>query len=206
MTATATATYEAVPFDPWTPGREHIVSRIIREVAQFETLFTDYERACVPLCGNPYSCEKCMNRLALVGAKLADPRARVWEVWKQGENPDIVGIAYLTDIIPGGDAKAHYVFWDRDLMGKTQFLENMIQWCFTDHPNWIALRRLSVEAPTFGYAFIRHAYRKLGFGGDFKYKLPGKKPSTINVEGVRKGAIRWNNNDVDILMLGRLNG
>ena len=198
-------TYEAQPFTP-TPERYEIVSRIIREVAQFETLFTDYERACVPLCADTYSCPRCRNRLATVGQKLANPNARVWEVWRQGDQPEIVGIAYLTDIIPGGDAKAHYVFWDKELMSKTRLLEEMIQWCFRDHPDWIALRRLTVEAPTFGYAFIRHAHRKLGFGGDFKYKLPGKKPSTINVEGVRKGAIRWNNNDVDMVMLGRTNG
>lgn len=205
MGVATTALYEAVPYTPL-PERYDVVSRIIREVAQFETLFTDYERACVPLCADTYSCPRCTERLQLVSLKLADPRARVWEVWKHGEQSDIVGIAYLTDIIPGGDAKAHYVFWDKELMSKTGFLEEMIQWCFADHPDWIALRRLTVEAPTFGYAFIKHAARKLGFGGDFKYRLPGKKPYAVSVEGVRKGAIRWNNSDVDMVMLGRLNG
>jgi hypothetical protein len=199
-------TFEAMPYNPWGEGRQGVVSRIVREIAKFETLFTDYERACDPICADVMSCERCRKRLELVSARLADPRAIVWEVWRVTPDPDIVGIAYLTDVIPGGDAKAHYVFWDRDLIGKTQLLERMIQWCFTEHPNWIPLRRITVEAPTFGFAFIRHAVRKLGFGGEFKYKLPGRKVTIIPVEGIKKSAIRWNGNDVDLVQLGRLNG
>lgn len=206
MTVMTRAEFQALPYDPWTEGRQGVVSRIVRELACFETLFTDYERACVPLCADVTRCEKCSHRLRLVSAKLADPKAMVWEVWRVSPDPDIVGIAYLTDVIPGGDAKAHYVFWDRDLIGKTALLEKMIKWCFTEHPNWIPLRRITVEAPTFGYAFIRHAVRKLGFGGDFKYKLPGRKFTMIPVEGIKKSAIRWNGNDVDLVQLGRING
>lgn len=200
-----TVHFEAYPFTP-TPQRSHITSRIIREVSCFETLFTDYERACVPLCADVYPCPRCRSRLETVAWRLSHPSARVWEVWKKGPDADVIGILYLTDVIPGGDAKAHYVFWDTGLKDKTELIENMIQWCFEDHENWNALRRLTVEVPDYAFALARHAANKLGFNGDFKYFIPGRGRQHIPVEGIKRNVLPWRGEMHDMLILGRLNG
>lgn len=202
---TATQHFEAFPFTP-TPQRADVLSAVVRGVSQFETLFTDFERACVPLCANPHTCFKCRNRLGLVSARLCDPRARVWEVWKKGPEPDVVGILYLTDVIPGGDAKAHYVFWDTGLRDKTELIEQMIDWCFADHDGWLALKRLTVEVPDYAFALARHAANKLGFGGQFKYFIPNRGKQFIPVEGIKRNVLPWRGEMHDMLILGRLNG
>jgi RimJ/RimL family protein N-acetyltransferase len=47
----------------------------------------------------------------------------LWEV-------DDVGILYLTHIIPGLSALAHFSFWDRRLRGREELVRRMIQYCF----------------------------------------------------------------------------
>ena len=132
---------------------------------------------------------------------LANPYSRSWEVWGSESNP--VGLLYITNVIPGGDALAHYFFFDGDLRGKTALIEEMIGWVFADHPedNWIALRRLTIEVPTYAFALARHASRYLSFGGAYTYAQKGVH---ISVEGVRRNALLWRGAPRDILILGRL--
>lgn len=206
------ATSSRVVFDarPFLPAVERavVVNKILRGVAKYETLFTDYQKACKPLCEDATQCPNCANRLWRIASILNDPKAYVWEVWKTDDDgSEVIGIVYLTDIVVGGDATAHYVFFDDELHGKTKLLEQMIGWCFADHPddNWVALKRLTVEVPEFAFALARHATRKLGFGGDFKYKSE-KYGTVVNVEGVKKKAIPWRGDNADLLLLGRING
>lgn len=199
------ARLEAHPFMPF--GRPLVVSHILREMSRYETIFTDYQRACVPLCEDATTCPKCAGRLIRISQILNDPAARSWEVWESdGNSTHIVGLVYLTDIIAGGDACAHFVFFDDGLKGKTHLLESMIDWCFEDHAeeNWVALKRITVEVPDFAFALARYAVRKLGFGGPYTYK--GVKGSAIPVEGVKKNAVPWHGTHRDMLLLGRVNG
>lgn len=201
-----TTFYDARPFYP-SVERAAVVSAVLRGVAKYESLFTDYQRACEPVCDDATQCAKCASRLYRVSSILTDPKAYVWEVWKTDDDgSEVVGIVYLTDIVVGGDATAHYVFFDQDLHSKTKLLEQMIGWCFEDHPeqDWVALKRLTITVPEFAFALARHATRKLGFGGPYKYK--GQRGSEVSVEGVKKKAIPWRGDNADLLLLGRLNG
>lgn len=210
MAVVAHVGYEALPFAPWAPGRKAIVASIVRKAASMETLFTDFQPACRPLCNDITKCEQCADRMRAVANALSDPTARVWEVWKN-DSDEVVGILYLTKIIPGCDALAHYVFFDGDLQGKTELLNDMIRWCFAEHEDWIPLRRITVEIPTYAFSQAKHATRKLGFGGQFKFRHNRKRGSgawkadDVSVEGVRRSAIRWRGEDADLLVLGRLN-
>lgn len=182
--------YEALPFRP-TPERASITNDILRKLAAHETLFTDYERACPDLC---MTCALCKERIQIILRGLFDPYSRVWEVWRS--DGELAGVLSLSRIVPGGDALAHYVFFDGRLRDKTEVLESAIQWAFTDHPGWTALRRISVEVPDFAFALARHASRYLGFGGSFQH-------SGLHVEGVRPRSILWRGRERDILLLGR---
>jgi hypothetical protein len=132
----------------------------------------------------------------------------VWEVWSTGESVDLVGILYITDVVVGCDAKAHYAFFDNDLWGKTDLIQSIIDWLFEDHPEWVALSRLTIEIPDFAFALAAHASKKLGFGGDNEYtarKKNGKKSRTIPVEGVKRKSLLWRDMHRDVLVLGLLN-
>lgn len=207
MTETSTLVqYDALPFMP-TPERATILSHIVRSIARYETLFTDYERACDDQCFvnklPQEMCAACLMRIMKINAMLTDPHSRVWEVWGDGELP--AGILFLTDVIPGGDARAHYVFFDGNLSSKTELIERMIEWVFTDHDDWIALRRITVEIPAHAFALAHHAAKTLHFGGDFEYRRKvGSRTIDVPVEGVRRNALLWRGRPQDMLIMGRL--
>lgn len=196
--------YEAVPM-VISPDRMNVASTVLRSLCRFETIFTDYGRACPDVC---LECDLCQQRMRAVVAMLLAPNARVWEVWRL-HDPEVVGILYLTDIVPGNNATAHYAFWDGGIRSKTDVIQSMIDWVFADHDGWIGLRRLTLEVPVYAYMLALHAEKKLGFGGDYQYRLRrgkghGKGNRNISVEGVKRKAIRWRGADHDILVLGRL--
>ena len=197
MTTVDTTRYVAIPFNP-TPARAGVVSAIMRGIMEFETVFTDYQKPCMEVCGE---CEACARARASIALMLSRPDSRSWEVWDT-EGEGLVGLLYVTQVIPTVDAKAHYVFFDRKLSDKTGLLEGMIQWAFQDHDDWKPLKRLTVEIPEFAFATARHAAKKLGFGGDFIYRKDGKM---LPVEGVKRKAIRWRGSEFALLQMGRVN-
>lgn len=206
------ASYEVFPMvDPPDLSRAHIIEGIVRRICGFEAVFNDFQRGCEQRCyeSKPVTevCDKCKICMALVAQSLAAPNSRVWEVWNtEGDQPSVVGVIYVTDIVPGEDATGHYVFFDNDLRGKTGVLKEVISWLFSDHEEigWKALRRLTVEIPEFAYALARHAHRQLGFGGPFSYSLrPHTKP--IGVEGVKRKRVPWRGTRKDLLILGLVN-
>lgn len=191
--------YRAIVFDP---RRPEVVSRILRKTAASDNLFMEGAEACREKC---MECPKCEARKAHVAHVLSREDTYVWEVWKiknEGE-PSLAGIIYFTRILPGRDAIGHYVFFDESLgSDKTELMERIIEWAFSDHGNWKALNRLTVEIPDYAFALARHSQRKLDFGGPYTYEMGGKE---VAVEGVKRRAIRWRGDDRDLLVMGLLN-
>ena len=204
--------YEAVPL-LITPERAHVVSALLRALARHEGLFTDYQALCGAQCLR-HDCETCAARLYHVAATLTKPDSLSWEVWTGAssteEAPRLVGLLYLTQVVRGCDAHVHYVFFDERLRDKTDLLEAMVQWAFTDHPDWPApmgwkaVKRLTVEVPAYASALASHANRRLGFGGPYRSKRLDKPTHFLHVEGAKRAALRWRGADHDLLLLGRL--
>ena len=187
-------TYELIPFTR-VPERSEIISKIIRSIASHETLFSDYGAPCGEECVKtlswPEMCETCKARMSTISLALTAPNTRAWEVWN--EESEVVGIIYFSDILPGLDAKGHYVFWDEaHLRKKTPVIQEAISLMFED------VGRLTIEIPASFAVLARHAQKKLGFGGPFRAK------GGLQVEGVKRSAVRWRGEDVDLLILGRL--
>lgn len=193
-----TPSYVAMPFDP-RPERAGVVSQIMRELMRYDNIFTDWQRACGERCGD---CEECVRCRSVIAFALAHADSRSWEVWKEdGDVVELVGVVMLTKVLPGVDAEAHYVFFDGKLNDKTDLLQELIDWVFEDHDDWVALRRITVAIPDFAFSLARHAHRYLGFGGDFMYEKDGK---SVQIEGVRRSAFRWRGMDRDQLLMGRV--
>lgn len=182
--------YHAIRLIP-NPARATIISGIMRSMLRFETMFTDYQK-------------EDETKMLAIASSFTSTDSLTWEVWKHedGKVVDVVGIFHLSDIRTGHDAVAHYVFFDGDLRGKTDLTQKMLDWAFTDHEDWPALQRLTIEVPDFAFALARHAQKKLGFGGPFKHRIGGK---SINVEGVKQGALIWRGEPRDLLLMGKLN-
>ena len=195
--------YEVLPLND-SPQRAHIIENLIRKVCQFDTVFSDFAETCQDKCfeTKPMSelCPLCYTRMAVVSVGLST--GLTWEVWKMLDVPELVGIIRLSDIKPGADANGHYIFFDHDLRGKTEVIKEVLTWAFTEHETWKPLRRVTILIPDFAFALVRHAVKKLGFGGEFRYKLQGK---SVPVEGVKRKAILWRGVPRDVLQLGLLN-
>lgn len=192
--------YQIIPLQD-TPERAHILAEIVTKICGFDTAFSDYQAICEERCTEtktiPEFCEVCRLRLGVVA--LAFQQGITWEVW---DDDKVVGIIRLSDIKLGQDAKGHYIFFDRKLNGKTEVIQALINWAFTDHAGWPALKRLTVQIPDFAFALAKHAHKKLGFTGPFDYTIKGSK---IKVEGVKKNAVTWRGHNRDLLSLGLLN-
>ena len=205
--------YDVFPLDA-SPARAEIISALMRKIAATDNVFADYTGTCEAECvalALPLDvmCGACLARMGIIASTLTASDSRVWEVWRtNGGDPEPVGVISFTDIQTGVDAKAHYIFFDQRLKDKTPIMEEIIRWAFADHEDWRALERLTIEIPKPFGALARHASRKLGFGGDFYYKLrdvthEGKRtPELLRVEGVKRGAVRWRGAPCDLLVLG----
>lgn len=206
--------YEALPFRP----RPEVMSTLLRGIAasdghfcRFDDLDCDEETPCYVEKPLPDLCPACASRLVLASASLSRPSSKIWEVWRSAAEPELVGVALLSEIQPGIDANAHYIFFDHDLRGKTGIITSLIDWAFEDHDDWKALQHVTIEVPYPAFALAKHASRKLGFGGPFRYHLfrnyDEEDPrGYINVEGVKPGGTRWNGAPADLLILGLQNG
>ena len=87
---------------------------------------------------------------------LSDPANLFWEVWRGGE---FVGILCLWRISLKMDALVHFIFFDKNLVGKRTFLLRFLDYCFTT----LEFERLSMEIPEPVDTLIRFARKKLGF-------------------------------------------
>ena len=204
-------TYDVFPID-FSPERAEIISDLMRKIAATDNVFADYTGTCEVECVAlalplEHMCVACRRRMGIIAQTLTAPTSRTWEIWRSSdESPALVGVVSLTDIEAAIDAKAHYIFFDGRLADKTPIIQDLIAWTFEDHEGWQALARLTVEIPKPFCSLARHASRKLGFGGDFRYKvLEGKAKRElefIRVEGVKRAAVKWKGAQHDLLVLG----
>lgn len=88
---------------------------------------------------------------------LTAPGNQCWEVWRGGT---FVGILLLWRIQPRVDALLHFLFLDRDLVGKRNLIRSFLGYCF-EGP--LQLQRVSFECPEFIRPLIDFARLKLGF-------------------------------------------
>ena len=86
---------------------------------------------------------------------------------------DFVGILYLTDIIAGVDAHAHFTFFDKRLRGREELVKQMLQFVFARYK----FQRLTVEAALFASPSTFKFVERLGF------KLEGRKRSARMYKG-----------------------
>ena len=202
--------YDVFPID-FSPERAEIISDLMRKIAVTDNVFSDYTGTCEVECVAlalplEHMCTACRRRMGIIAQTLTAPTSRTWEVWRSDEEPMLVGVVSLTDIEAAIDAKAHYIFFDGRLADKTPIIQDLIAWTFEDHEGWEALARLTIEIPKPFCSLARHASRKLGFGGDFRYKvLEGRakrEPEFIRVEGVKRAAVKWKGAQHDLLVLG----
>jgi hypothetical protein len=77
-------------------------------------------------------------------------------IWLELDDGD--GIMYLTEIMPGLSAYAHFVFWDKKLRGREQLLINTMRWAMIT----LNLVKINAWIPDFAKAAI-HFAEKLGF-------------------------------------------
>jgi RimJ/RimL family protein N-acetyltransferase len=184
-----------------TPERAEILSHIMRSIALHETVFSDYQRGCDGGCVDQLledMCDACQQQMVAISKAMTATDTRLWEVWKIGETAQVVGVIYLTKIVPGQDATGHYIFFDRDLTSKTGAIKTLIDWTFSDHEGWQGLQRITVEIPAYAKILARHANKKLGFGGPFTYKK-------LKIEGVKQAATRWRGRLHDVYVMGLVN-
>lgn len=204
--------YEVLPLR-LTPERAPIVSEILRNIFTHETVFSDYQRGCGE-CDEKLleaMCERCRGQMRVISRTLGSPDSRVWEVWRVGGG--VVGVIFFSDIVVGNDATGHYIFFDEKLSDKTGVLNEVMNWAFTDHPteNWPALRRITIEIPNHASALVRHAHKRLGFGGRFRHVLSSRmfkgklQETSVKVEGVKEKAVMWRGELRDLLILGLQN-
>ena len=204
-------TYDVFPLD-FSPERAEIISDLMRKIAATDNVFADYTGTCEVECVAlalplEHMCAACRRRMGIIAQTLTAPTSRTWEIWRSdAEAPTLVGVVSLTDIEAAIDAKAHYIFFDGRLADKTPIIQDLIAWTFEDHEGWLGLARLTIEIPKPFCSLARHASRKLGFGGDFRYKvLEGRakrEPEFIRVEGVKRAAVKWKGAQHDLLVLG----
>jgi hypothetical protein len=100
----------------------------------------------------------------LGAALLTHPEHVVYATYN---GPELTGVIMLTRVAPRMDALMHFMFIDRDLVGKRKLLRNFIGFCFTD----LGFNRLSMEVPDLkipderdrGTRLERFARKALGF-------------------------------------------
>lgn len=134
------AKYLMIPFDAERGNRERF------------TVILDF------LCDHPswvtIPCAPELRRV-LFAHILTDKRNRIWEVWS---GATLVGMLYLGEIRPFVSGTIHFVFMDRELVGKTDLLHAWFRECFQIGD----FQSLLVYAPEFIPTYL-HYCRRLGF-------------------------------------------
>lgn len=138
--------------------------------------------------------------MAVAARILSNPASIVWEVWEEGVDLP-VGVMVLANINPGVEAHVHFAFFDGKLRSKKELMDELVAWTFAERDGWVPPKRLTTEIPDYAFALAKFAHRHMGFGGDYTFTSNGQ---SVNVEGVRRKAVRWRGADRDVLLMGRL--
>lgn len=111
------------------------VGELAREAAKHEVLFSDHTTG---------------NKLEAFLDVFMDPRGVWFELFHTGKE-SVAGAAYITKVIPGYDATAHFAFWDQVASGRQSLIHSLMDVVFKRYN----LRRLSVEVPPYQRGTIR---------------------------------------------------
>jgi hypothetical protein len=141
-TATEAPTYFAVPLDLTTENGAAKLTLILQQAAAHPQWFGVSQGA--------------EERAQSAYWMLTHPEHLVWEVWRGG---DMVGILLLWRITPKVDALLHFVFFDKNLVGKVRLLRRFLRTCFED----LGFQRISMEVPEDIEKLVSFARRKLAF-------------------------------------------
>lgn len=190
------------PTEDTTAAKAHAVWKshfLLSRLAAHKHYFTDYTRGCAGECSGfckdlAPGCKAVKQRVA---SALLSSNAIIWEVWRRDDagNPvDFCGILRLSEVEPGCNAKAHFMFFDSKLKDKTPLLAAWRDWVLSN----MKLHRITVEVPANAFALAKVANR-LGFGGDFEY-------AGLPVEGVLRQAKTLDGEHLDIMLMGYING
>jgi hypothetical protein len=170
----------AKPFD-WTANPVHTTALLdgLAAYPEFLAFHHDHEQA-----------------RGLAATILTHPEHVVYATY---DGPDITGAIILSRMSPLVDALLHFVFLDRNLVGKRKLLRNFINLCFTD----LGFARLSMEVPDLkvplekggesrGIRLERFARKALGFRleGEIRDRNPELPKSLSNSWVARQGSRR----------------
>lgn len=89
---------------------------------------------------------------ALFVEKILRARDMAWY-----ELTDGTGVVYLSNVIPGLSANAHFLFWDRKLRSKEGFVKQCMKWAI----NRLNLMKVNVQLPDYAVV-LRKFVRRLG--------------------------------------------
>jgi RimJ/RimL family protein N-acetyltransferase len=132
----------AVPLDLTTPNAEAKLERILTEIDAYPERWR-----------TPVTPDRVRGEFMRI---LHHPEHLTWEVWREGE---LVGILLLWRIVPKQDALFHFLFFDRNLVGKIRLLRRFLRFCFED----LGFQRVSMEVPEDVEKLISFVRRKLSF-------------------------------------------
>ena len=82
------------------------------------------------------------HRRTMVIARLSNTESKTWEVYRDG---DIVGLLHADQITPRVDARAHFIFFDHQLVDKRALCQSTMAWLFEHYD----LHMIRVEIPTY---------------------------------------------------------
>jgi hypothetical protein len=95
--------------------------------------------------------------------------ASVWMEVVRETDGQIVGVIYITHVIPRFDCKGHFIFFDGKARGRERIFHEVMQWIIDRY----GLRRISCEAPPYEPGLLRFIERRL------KMKLEGTKREAV---------------------------
>ena len=155
--------YIAVPFSPAPEAKlEYILTRMV----EHDTWWSDFQR----------------GRREAATAILGNPNNLLFEVWNVTDLQP-AGMIIIADIIPGVDAKCHFLFFDGKLRSKTPILRAMMAWAFQH----LQVHRLTAEIPDYAFALVKYAREQLGF----RFEGEGRKLKQRDERTRTEGRPRW---------------
>ena len=152
--------YVALPFSPIPEAK---LSYILYRMVEHDTFWSDFEK----------------GRREAAARILSNPNTLVFEVWETGKGVQPAGVIIFTDIVPGADAKCHFIFFDGKLRNKTGLLKNMMRWAFDN----LRVHRLSAEIPDYAFALVKYAREHLGFRYEAEERTLKMRDERTHTEG-----------------------
>ena len=143
-----------IQFCPLSMGK---LQYFYHKLKNFDVLFGDEVR------GDPDLFTQLFIRID--AARNVNPVGLIWEV-------DDVGLLYLTDIIPGHMARAHFTFWDKIFEGRIPIIREGVRYAFEE----LGFARIYSEIPLY-------AKKTLNFIESVGFKREGRLRKIVKYHG-----------------------